>query len=614
MKNTAQLIEGARPPGTPERRFGADRTTLRAPTVDEPDTETGEFETVEMPSCSTGEYRAANAALRERAAWFHALALHSGDVILVLDHRGEVRFASGCSLKMLGLLPEELDASTLSRALHPDDRDRFARMFRGLTGRFGDEERIAARLLHTDGHTTHVELLAVNRLADPALEGVVLYVRDVTERMVRDPVTGLPNRDVFLERLQETLDQPVAGFFAVLIVQLERYEFVRASLGARAAGTMMAQMAHRLRALAGDDWVLARVGEREFGVLLRGLTDPSDIPPHADALNRAGGSPFQLDGTHVLSFVNIGIALSTRSYDSADEVLGAASHAVQTARGKGGSTREFATTRVVTSYSARLRLETDLLGALERKEFSLHWQPIAKLASGGLEGFEALIRWQHPVRGNVRPDEFIPVAEESKLIIPIGAWVLRTAIAQLGSWQRTMNRSTLGISVNLSPVQLGEPELVPAVRASLLAHGVAADRVKIEVTETAFVERPEAAAASLEALRALGCRIAMDDFGTGYASLQYLTRFPVDILKIDRSFISGEQGLLRSARGRPLVRTILDLARSLELEVVAEGIETKAELDIVRTMGAQYGQGWLLGRPVPADDALAFMRRIRQAD
>lgn len=304
----------------------------------------------------------------------------------------------------------------------------------------------------------------------------------------------------------------------------------------------------------------------------------------------------------------MGIALSSRGYADAGAMVRDAQAALGRASERGSEKRQVANTEVINRNTDRLRLETELHRALAEQEFRLVYQPIVHLADRSLHGFEALIRGEHPTGGMVPPDKFLPVAEESGLILPIGAWVFGEATAQMRRWRdRVPNGRPVTMAVNLSMAQIIEPGLVDLALDCTRRNDLDPASIKLEVTETALLERPDAAVESLQRLRDAGFVIALDDFGTGYCSLAYLTRFPVDVLKIDREFVSGSEGILTSERGRPLVQAIVDLSASLKLQVVAEGIETAEQAEVLTGMGCRYGQGWHFGRPLNRKAARALI-------
>ena len=531
--------------------------------------------------------------------WFRALTRNSGDVIVVVGDDLAHRFVSGGCEGVLGYTPDELTRQVFRDAIHPADRMRVLLEFEAARQDTGATAEVAYRFHHKNGAWLHVETHVVNRTNDPDVNGLIFYTRDVTDRTIRDPVTGLPNRTLLLDRLQQVLATAEAGQFGVIVLQLDRHGFVRGTLGGEAADTLMREFAGRLRGAAAPGWTVARTGENEFTVLVMGLPDAGAIRPLAESIGKLASKRFKVGADEVVSTVTMGIALSARNYPGAVEMLRDAQTALVKAQEKGSSRRQVANSEVINRNADKVRVETELHRALAREELRLAFQPIVSLGEARIVGFEALVRWKHPTQGMLSPAAFLPVAEDSGQISAIGDWVLARSCARLARWRAQLPEAAdLTINVNLSVKQLTEQDFAGRVLRTLEQHKLPLSAIKLELTETALLERPEAAAAVLEELQAAGMTIVLDDFGTGYCSLAYLTRFPIDVLKIDRQFVSGSDAVLTSERGKPLVRAILDLAASLRLGVVAEGIETQDQADVMRSMGCQQGQGWLFGRPV----------------
>ena len=531
--------------------------------------------------------------------WFRALTRNSGDVIVVVGEDLSHRFVSGGCARVLGYSPEELTREVFRDAIHPGDRMRVLLEFESVRQDADATVTVSYRLRHKDGGWLHVETHAVNASADPDVAGVLFYTRDVTDRTIRDPVTGLANRTLFLDRLQEVLEAGGSGVFGVIVLQLDRHGFVRGTLGADGADALMKGFADRILEVVGAGWTLARTGENEFTLLVTGLPDAGAIRPVAESIGRLAQAPFRVGADEVVTTVTMGIALSPRSYPGAIEMLRDAQTALVKAQEAGSARRQVANSEVINRNADRVRVETELHRALARDELRLAFQPIVSMDTAALEGFEALVRWKHPEEGLLSPARFLPVAEESGLIGGITDWVLERACARLARWQQKLPKAKhLTMSVNLSVKQLNNAGLPAQVLGILARHKLSPASLKLEITETALLERPEFAAGILLELQGAGVRIVLDDFGTGYCSLQYLLKFPIDVIKIDRQFVSGSDALLTSKLGKPLVRAIMDLATSLQLDVVAEGIETQEQADAVAAMGCRLGQGWLFGRPV----------------
>jgi diguanylate cyclase (GGDEF)-like protein len=391
---------------------------------------------------------------------------------------------------------------------------------------------------------------------------------------------------------------------AVLFIDLDRFKAINDTLGHAAGDALLVAVAERIgRCLRGAD-TAARLGGDEFAVLLEDVQDMGDAIAVAQRIAGAFRGAFSLDGHEVFCGCSIGIA---RGHGGGDELLRNADVAMYRAKADGNDWAVFEPS-MRAEVIERLELEADLRKAEERGELEVHYQPLIALADGSLAGFEALIRWRHPQRGIVPPPAFIPVAEESGLIHAVGRWVLTTACAQAAHWDRMcptpVGMAPRWITVNLSGLELERPDLVDQVAAALDASGLAPERLVLEITETVLMHDTEATIERLATLKELGVRLAVDDFGTGYSSLRYLSRFPIDLLKMAKPFVDGvDQG----EQGAALARTIIDLGASLDLAIIAEGIELGAQLSRLRSMSCEYGQGYLFARPLTVRQVEALL-------
>jgi diguanylate cyclase (GGDEF)-like protein len=444
--------------------------------------------------------------------------------------------------------------------------------------------------------------------ARAAQQEIATREAQATHQALHDPLTALPNRALFLERLAQAITRTQRHpdyQFAVLFLDLDGFKYINDSLGHSNGDRLLQTFAQRIQTClrAGD--ILARLGGDEFTILVDAITSVSDATRVADRIQEQLKRPFMLDGAEVYTSSSIGIALSTTRYTRAETLLRDADTAMYRAKALGKARYAIFDATMHTQVTNRLQLEMDLRRAIERKEFTLYYQPIISLKTGWIIGFEALVRYRHPQRGLVSPAQFIPLAEETGLIVPIGQWVLHEACWQLRSWQRHIPRNALcTISVNLSSKQFAQLDLVEQIAATLRDTGLEAHRLQLEITESALMENTEAAARQLAQLRALEVHLQIDDFGTGYSSLSMLHRFPIDTLKIDRSFVST---LGTNPESAAIVQAIVTLGHTLGLDVVAEGIETNAQLIQLRALGCDYGQGFFFASPMEARDAQVML-------
>ena len=425
-----------------------------------------------------------------------------------------------------------------------------------------------------------------------------------------DTLTNLPNRALLAENLKfviERAKQHEDYQFAVLFLDLDRFKNVNDSLGHSIGDQLLIAMARRLESCTREADMVARLGGDEFAVLLDGIPDQNEAAKMAQRIQEKLQSPFNLSGHEVFTTTSIGIALSSTGYDHPENMLRDADTAMYRAKAQGKACYEIFDKGMHTHAVYLLQMENDLRRAIDREELRVHYQPIVSLDSGQLAGFEALVRWQHPERGFINPSDFIPLAEDTGLIVPLGIWVLRRACEQLGKWQwqSAANRS-LFMSVNLSGKQVARPRLVSEIRQVLEETRIDPKYLKLEITESAVMENAETAVQLLRRLKALGVQLSIDDFGTGYSSLGYLHRFPVNTLKIDRSFV-GRIG--EAAENIEIVRTIISLAENMGMEVVVEGVETLSQLAQLRKLNCQYGQGYLFSRPVDAESVSTWISR-----
>jgi PAS domain S-box-containing protein len=579
--------------------------------------------------------------LMERERLFHLITENAADMIAVVDTDGKRLYNSPAYEKILGYSPEELAATSSIEQVHPDDRARVlqAAQKAHLTG-CGDP--LEYRMRHQDGSWRVLESTSsAIPGANGEAEGLVIVNRDITDRKraeallehraFHDGLTNLPNRALFLDRLQRAISvsERHSDFkFAVLLIDIDEFKIFNDSLGHATGDELLIQIARRLTAcLRGADTVsrgpngiapcpagdhtLARPGGDEFVVLAAELRDPSDAIRMSERIQERMTAPFAVNGQEVVISASIGIVFSGRS-TTAEDVLRDAEIAMYRAKHAGKARCEVFDNAMQTDAVNRLQLETDLRKALECNEFRVYYQPLVSLQDGRIVGFEALTRWQRP-QGIAMPSEFITVAGETGLIVPMNRRLLREACQQLRRWQSLFPAAApLFMSINVTAREFEQPDVASHIRESLQQTGVDPGCIDLEITENIAMGDAVRSALVLAELKSLGVRLSIDDFGTGYSSLSRLQRFPVDTLKIDRSFITGMGADLES---HEIVRIIVILAHSLGLKVVAEGIETQEQMDTLKPLGCELGQGYLFSRPGAAEtiEELLLSRQTAEA-
>jgi diguanylate cyclase (GGDEF)-like protein len=422
-----------------------------------------------------------------------------------------------------------------------------------------------------------------------------------------DVLTGLPNRYLFHDRLVQSIaqGQRTGRPLAVLFIDLDRFKLVNDTLGHRAGDTLLAEAATRLADCVRSGDTVGRFGGDEFGAILTALGRPADASLVAQKMIDALSQPFQLDGQETFISASVGITIYPADGDLPEALVMNADTAMYRAKEQGRNTYQYFTREMNERALARVQMEASLRRALERGEFLMHYQPKMNLATGGISGFEALMRWQHPERGLVSPVEFIPVLEETALIIPAGEWALREVCRQVGAW-KAAGLDVPPIAVNLSPRQFQHKNLDATVRRILYETDVEPSLIQFELTESLLMKDPESAARTLKALKASGVAVSVDDFGTGYSSLAYLKRFPLDALKIDRAFI---RDVTIDPEDAAITFAIIGLAHSLKLKVIAEGVETREQLELLFAHGCDEIQGFFFALPASAQDCERLLRK-----
>jgi diguanylate cyclase (GGDEF)-like protein/PAS domain S-box-containing protein len=561
----------------------------------------------------------AEEALRHSEERFRALVQNGSDIILVLGTDGDVRYISPSVQRVLGYGSEQYTGMTLTvdTIVHQEDAAQVATALGAAMRTAGDHSLVEFRARHADGSWRHLEAVATNLTDVPAVGGVVINARDVTERKAleaelrrrafHDSLTDLPNRALFLDRLGHALERlsRSPSTIAVLFIDLDGFKLVNDSLGHGAGDRLLTTIGARLTSGLRPADTVARFGGDEFAVLIEDAGTASQVLKIASRLIEIVSVPVRVEGRDVAVTASIGITLTESAARSTDNLLREADIALYQAKGLGKARAVLFDDGMDQGVQERLDLETDLRQALERQEFRLFYQPEVDLDTGEIVGVEALLRWQHPVRGLVPPDAFIPLAEETELIVPIGEWVLEEACRQAVEWQALGGTlSTLMMSVNISARQFARRDLAEQVGEALGRSGLAPECLRLEITESAVMQDLDLAVANLDACKDLGVLLALDDFGTGYSSLNYLLRFPVDVLKIDRSFV---QRLSEERGAAAVVRAVTATAQALGLDVTVEGIETPRQLGQLREMECTRGQGYYFARPLPADALAALL-------
>ena len=525
--------------------------------------------------------------------------------------------------RIFGLAPGSIQPSYAGflERVHAEDREIVESAVRAAL----EEDapyRARHRVVRPDGEIRVVEDTgATRRNAAGKPTGMLGVIHDITEQWQaeqrihhlahHDSLTGLANRLLLQDRLAHALETAARRRWkvAVLFIDLDRFKSINDTLGHAAGDRLLCEVASRLRDCARASDTIARLGGDEFVLVLEGVEHSADATPAATHILRAFAAPLDLEGRRLDISASIGVVLYPDDGGDVDTLMRNADTAMYQAKALGRNNFQFYAPFMNEQAHARFEVETALRQALEKGEFELHYQPLMDIDGVSLRGAEALIRWYHPLKGLIPPDSFIPVAEDTGDVVAIGAWVLREVCRQLAAW-REQGLDDFTVSVNLSPRQFNHPELVNDIRAIFSAGGIDPTRVELEVTETALAADPLAAARVLRELKNLGFSLAVDDFGTGYSSLAYLKSFPIDRLKIDRSFVHD---ISHDANDREITAAVIALSHTLGLRVVAEGVETAEQLEFLRARGCDYAQGWLFARALPAAEMTAFVERLRAA-
>ena len=553
--------------------------------------------------------------LRRSERQFRAIIERSSDAVTILDPEGTLIYAGPSTSRILGFTPEELVNRNIFDVVHPESHAALTSMLAEVVQDPGRTGIAQYRAWHKDGTWRFMEGVATNLLNEPAVEGIVVNSRDITEHKLLeeqlsrqafyDSLTGLPNRALFMDRLDQAVGRAnryrddIYPAIAVFFLDLDDFKIINDSLGHAAGDTLLSAVGRRLLTSLRPGDTAARFGGDEFTILLEDISQGRDVVKVAERLLESLRRPYQLDGHEVFVTGSIGISVSRPSQFRSADLLRDADVALYRAKALGKATMVVFEPSMSTEALARLDLETDLRYAVERGQLRLHYQPEVDLQTNVIRGIEALVRWEHPLNGMMGPSQFIPLAEETDLILPIGRWVLQEACRQAYAWQGLLpSGQPLVVSVNLSGRQFQHPNLAIEVAQVLRETNLSPHCLQLEITETVLMRDEPATESTLDALRALGVPLAIDDFGTGYSSLSYLRRFPASTLKIDYSFTSA---IGHDEKASAILRAVTSLGHALGMDVVAEGIETVTQLAYLQAMGCDQGQGFYLSRPIPAE-------------
>ena len=556
------------------------------------------------------------AALAKGREHFRSLVQNSSDVITLIGGDGLIRYQSASVERILGFNDTQLIGTPFGELVHPDDRTQVLRKIDEAINIIGPPIAIECRLRREDDSYCPVEVTMTNLLGLPAVQGLVLNTRDVSERKsleeklthqaFHDSLTNLPNRAAFRIHLDHALNADADHRIAVLFLDLDDFKAVNDTLGHDIGDQLLAAVGARIASTLRPGDTVARLGGDEFAVLLKNMEDEQIALRVADRITRQLVPPFAIGGKEISMHASIGIAGLVTGEEAADDLVRNADVAMYIAKSKGKARYVEYEASLASAALERMELEYDLHTALSEKQFVVHYQPVVMLESGAVHSVEALVRWNHPRRGLLYPADFIGVAEQSGVIVELGRWVLQQAARDGRRWQvRYPSTPAMQISVNVSGRQLQHPDLITEVMDAIDAAGLDPQSLILELTESVLMADTEPVARTLQDLRGRGIRLALDDFGTGYSSLGHLRDFPVDILKMDRSFVAGiGSGLADGA----ILRAIIGLANSLGLMTIGEGIERPEQLAALNAMGCHAGQGFYLSKPLDhaaMDDLLA---------
>jgi diguanylate cyclase (GGDEF)-like protein/PAS domain S-box-containing protein len=558
-------------------------------------------------------------ALKESEEHFRTAFDHAVGMALVSPDSRWLEVNESLS-SLLGYTREELETVSFRTVIHPDDLGLTLVKIQELLDGVIKSFQLENRYVHKQGHVIWVlSSASAVRSEDGKPRHMVFQVQNISDRKhaedqihyaaFHDALTGLPNRTLLSDRMSMAVERAKRSSdykFAVLFIDLDRFKVVNDTMGHEMGDKLLVDLSHRLKECVRSVDTVARLGGDEFAVLLDGITDTEAVIEIASRIQDSLSQPFDLDGQEFFTSASIGISFSSMGYERPEDILRDADTAMYRAKANGRARHEIFDLGMHARAVESLKLENDLRQAIEKGEIEPYFQPIVALPSGKITGFEALARWNHPERGLVSPNDFIPLAEETGLIVPLGMAILKTSCRQLHQWQKMFETETpLTMSINLSAKQFAQKNLVEEIRKVIRNAKIAPDCIRLEVTESLVMENAAAAIDTLKQLKSIGVQLSIDDFGTGYSSLSYLHRFPFDILKIDRSFVSR---MSTDKDSRSIVETIITLANKLGKSTIAEGVETEAHKTLLSEFSCDYGQGYLFSKPLDASASEEFLR------
>ncbi|MDE5072503.1 MAG: EAL domain-containing protein [Trichodesmium sp. St16_bin4-tuft] len=587
------------------------------------------------------EGKQAKKARLENEPRLRVLMENTTDLTWIIDPYGNSSYVSPSVTKILGYVPEEVVSQSIFDLIHINDLlSVTCTLNKAIKNPNISQTAIEYRVKNSWGYWCFFEGILTNFLDDPGVGGIIINSHNITQRkrteekwkhrVFHDALTHLPNRDLFLARLEEKIKDTKCRkklLFAVLLLDLDRFKVVNNPFGHHIADKLIVIIAKKLKTLLNNGDTVARLSPDQFGILLENISDISDATYIASHINKQLTLPIILDGNEIFINPSIGIALGSTNTSSAEDILQDTEiAAMYNAKNLSKESYQVFSTCMRTQFLKRVQLENDLQSAInnlqhqlfrKQSEFILYYQPIVSLPTNEIIAFEALVRWQHPKLGFISPDEFIPLAEETGLIIPLGLWILREACFQLRKWQDQLpNNYDLKINVNLSVKQLTQVDLIDQIDKIILETQLDAKNLKLEITESSLIENNESIRGKMSQLRARNIDLCIDDFGTGYSSFNYLYNFPINTLKIDRSFVNriGITNLVNDKliESTEIIRSIITLCHNLGINVVAEGVETPEQALQLQALKCEYAQGYLFSQPLDMAAATSLVAQINK--